>query len=30
MAEPSRQLVAYYHLASETQVQYRLLARQIG
>jgi ABC-type bacteriocin/lantibiotic exporter with double-glycine peptidase domain len=30
MAEPSRQLVAYYHLASETQVQYRLLAQQIS
>jgi ABC-type bacteriocin/lantibiotic exporter with double-glycine peptidase domain len=30
MAEPSRQMVAYYHLASETQVQYRLLAQQIS
>ena len=30
MAEPSRQLIAYYHLASETQVQHRLLAQQLG
>jgi ABC-type bacteriocin/lantibiotic exporter with double-glycine peptidase domain len=30
MAEPSRQLIAYYHLASETQVQYHLLAQQIS
>jgi hypothetical protein len=30
MAEPSRQLIAYYHLASETQVQHRLLSQQMG
>jgi ABC-type bacteriocin/lantibiotic exporter with double-glycine peptidase domain len=30
MAEPSRELLAYYHLAAETQVQHRLIARQLG
>jgi len=30
MAEPARQLIAYYHLASETQMQHRLLAQQLG
>jgi ABC-type bacteriocin/lantibiotic exporter with double-glycine peptidase domain len=30
MAEPSRGLLAYYHLAAETQVQYRLVAQQLG
>jgi ABC-type bacteriocin/lantibiotic exporter with double-glycine peptidase domain len=30
MAEPSRQLIAYYHLASETQMQHRLLSQQLG
>jgi len=30
MAEPSREFISYYHLASETQVQHRLLAQQLG
>ena len=29
MADPSRQLLAYYRLAAETQVQYRLIAEQL-
>jgi ABC-type bacteriocin/lantibiotic exporter with double-glycine peptidase domain len=28
MADPSRQLLAYYRLAAETQVQYRLIAER--
>jgi hypothetical protein len=30
MADPSRQLLAYYRLAAETQVQYRLIAQRLG
>jgi len=30
MADPSRQLLAYYRLAAETQVQYRLIAQQLA
>jgi ABC-type bacteriocin/lantibiotic exporter with double-glycine peptidase domain len=30
MADPSRQLIAYYRLAAETQVQYRLIAEQLA
>jgi ABC-type bacteriocin/lantibiotic exporter with double-glycine peptidase domain len=30
MADPSRQLLAYYRLAAETQVQYRLIAEQLS
>jgi hypothetical protein len=30
MAEPSREVLAYYHLAAETQVQHRLIAQQLG
>lgn len=30
MADPSRRLLAYYRLAAESQVQYRLLAGQLG
>lgn len=29
MADPSRQLLAYYRLVAETQVQYRLIAQQL-
>lgn len=30
MADPSRQLIAYYRLASESQVQYRLIADRLA
>jgi ABC-type bacteriocin/lantibiotic exporter with double-glycine peptidase domain len=30
MAEPSRELLAYYHLASESQAQYRLIERYVA
>ena len=30
MADPSRQLIAYYRLASESQVQYRLIAERLA
>lgn len=30
MADPSRQLIAYYRLASESQVQYRLIAEHLA
>jgi ABC-type bacteriocin/lantibiotic exporter with double-glycine peptidase domain len=30
MADPSRQLLAYYRLMAETQVQYRLIAQQLS
>jgi ABC-type bacteriocin/lantibiotic exporter with double-glycine peptidase domain len=30
MADPSRQLIAYYRLASESQVQYRLIVERLG
>jgi ABC-type bacteriocin/lantibiotic exporter with double-glycine peptidase domain len=30
MAEPSRELLAYYHLASESQAQYGLIERHIA
>jgi ABC-type bacteriocin/lantibiotic exporter with double-glycine peptidase domain len=30
MAEPSRELLAYYHLASESQAQYRLIERHLA
>jgi ABC-type bacteriocin/lantibiotic exporter with double-glycine peptidase domain len=29
MADPSRQLLAYYRLTAETQMQYRLIAEQL-
>jgi ABC-type bacteriocin/lantibiotic exporter with double-glycine peptidase domain len=30
MADPSRQLIAYYRLASESQVQYRLIVDRLA
>ena len=30
MADPSRQLIAYYRLASDSQVQYRLIAQRLA
>jgi ABC-type bacteriocin/lantibiotic exporter with double-glycine peptidase domain len=30
MADPSRELIAYYRLASESQVQYRLIADRLA
>jgi hypothetical protein len=29
LADPSRELLAYYRLAAETHVQYRLIARRL-
>ena len=29
LADPSRELLAYYRLAAETRVQYRLIARRL-
>jgi ABC-type bacteriocin/lantibiotic exporter with double-glycine peptidase domain len=30
MADPSRELLAYYHLASESQAQYRLIEQHVA
>jgi hypothetical protein len=30
LADPSRELLAYYRLMAETQVQYRLIARRLA